>query len=201
MLTRLRSHPLSPSLNPPTSPDDHHLPDISDPNISMESAAPLLTPSVVGSTPYSYKYIRPGPDDLFDTPSHTESSGDRSFSTPSTVPNSNSSASMELFLGPQPMSYVHHRQRVMAAEEFERSPSRPSPAEFTKTNNSVVIKVDVNDETKNDKGDVSDKSHLSTWRQKQLKKFKASRPVAGARERPIPLLHGPLSLPYARNPR
>jgi hypothetical protein len=34
-----------------------------------------------------------------------------------------------------------------------------------------------------------------------LKKVKPIRPVAGARERPIPLLHGPLSLPYARNPR
>jgi hypothetical protein len=42
---------------------------------------------------------------------------------------------------------------------------------------------------------------VSKWRQEQMKKAKSARPVPGSRERPIPLLHGPLSLPYARNPR
>lgn len=183
-----------PSFNRPTSPDHLNAPDTSDDNISSDSRVLLLTQSVASSTPYSYKYVRSAQGQGFDTPTHTESSGDRTFSTPSTVPNSNSSASMEIFLGPQPMSFVQHRQRLLA-EDFERSPTRPSPAEFaTKPNNCVVIKADL-------KEDNPDQRHLSSWRLKQLKKFKASRPVAGARERPIPLLHGPLSLPYARNPR
>ncbi|BEI88833.1 uncharacterized protein CcaverHIS019_0201950 [Cutaneotrichosporon cavernicola] len=190
--------PLSPSLQPPSSPYLPPLPDTSD-DLSTESRLPLLASSVASSTPYSVKYIRPLPGNLFETPTNTESSGDRSFSTPS-VNNSGSSASMDIFLGPQPISYVHHRQRLLD-DDFDRSPSRPSPAMLAaKASHAVAVKADVNDGLNSEKGGADEVVHLSTWRQKQLKKFKHGRPVAGARERPIPTLHGPLSLPYARNP-
>ncbi len=166
----------------------------------MESSGPLLTSSVASSTPYSVKYIRAPHSDLFQTPTNTESSGDRTFSTPS-VSNSASSASVDIFLGSQPMSYVHHRQRLLD-DDFDRSPTRPSPAMLAaKAGYAVAVKAEHRDALKSDKAGTDDTVHLSTWRQKQLKKYKRSHPVAGARERPIPTLHGPLSLPYARNPR
>ncbi|GMK56357.1 hypothetical protein CspeluHIS016_0301970 [Cutaneotrichosporon spelunceum] len=192
-------HPLSPSLHPPSSPDLPPIPDTSD-DLSIESRLPLLSPSVTSSTPYSVKYIRPPHGSLFETPTNTESSGDRTFSTPS-ANNSGSSVSMDIFLGPQPMSYVHHRQRLLD-EDFDRSPSRPSPAMLAaKASYAISVMDDANDGLKSEQSGTGEVLQLSSWRQKQLKKFKHGRPVAGARERPIPTLHGPLSLPYARNPR
>lgn len=167
----------------------------------MEPCDPHLTPSAASSTPYSVKYIRPLQSDLFETPTNTDSSGsgDRTFSSASTVPNSASST--EIFLGPQPMSYVHHRQRLLD-DDFDRSPSRPSAAMLAaKASHGITIKADINLGHKSDRGGVDDTIHLSSWRQKQLKKFKPGRVVPTSRERPIPTLHGPLSLPYARNPR
>lgn len=118
---------------------------------------------------------------------------------------------MEIFLGPQPLSYVHHRHRLLA-EDFERSPGRPVMGHYSlPIKKGIAIMPDNLPQLKagNQQDAVvkeSDKHEgnqatLSRWRQEQMKKFKPSRPVSGARERPIPVLHGPLSLPYARNPR
>lgn len=151
-------------------------------------------------------------DDPFHTPGNTESSGDVSFTTPSTGPDSTSSTSLEIFLGPQPLSYIHHRRRLLAAE-MEPSPSRQKPGDIGSLPLTGHSKSSVAGSHAEDSEDTprplpaqsttqpKDTSHLSQWRQEQLKKAKPIRPVAGARERPIPLLHGPLSLPYARNPR
>lgn len=137
-----------------------------------------------------------------DTPSHTDSSADRSFPTPSSEPHSNSSASLEIFLGPQPMSYVYRRQNVLG-EDFDRSPGRPGLYHNIEKPKHVDI---TSPEQHHVKTDSKAEDHarpvtLSRWRQEQIRKFKPSRPVSGARERPIPILHGPLSLPYSRNPR
>ncbi|WOO82303.1 uncharacterized protein LOC62_04G005797 [Vanrija pseudolonga] len=170
--------------------------------------------SMSSSTPYSVKSTSSMKivDDPFHTPGNTESSGDVSFTTPSTGPDSTSSTSLEIFLGPQPLSYIHHRRRLLAAE-MESSPSRQKPGDLGSlplTGHSKVPAAVTHAEDSEDTlrplsthptaQTTEDTSHLSQWRQEQLKKAKPIRPVAGARERPIPLLHGPLSLPYARNP-
>lgn len=83
---------------------------------------------------------------------------------------------MEIFLGPQPVPFIRNRQRLPSGDSEAPAPTPPSPPTM------AFPKV-------------------SKWRQEQMKKAKSARPVPGSRERPIPLLHGPLSLPYARNPR
>lgn len=175
------------------------LPDSGD---ELSDRIPLLS-SLTGSTPYSFKLLkgRKG-QDPFDTPSHTESSnGDRSFPTPSTELHSTSSASMEIFLGPQPLSFVHHRRRVQN-DEFPRSPVHPALSQYTGAPRSKGVAITMPDaRPKEASKPTSPPPPVSRWRREQIKKFKPGRPVNGARERPIPLLHGPLSLPYARNPR
>ena len=42
---------------------------------------------------------------------------------------------------------------------------------------------------------------LSVWRKEQIKYTKRARLEPNATPKPIPALHGPLSLPYSRNPR
>jgi hypothetical protein len=93
---------------------------------------------------------------------------------------------MEIFLGPQPLPFIRNRHRLLS-EEYDPSPTR---SKSDSSSGSIAIKMSSPVQLK-----------VSNWRAEQMKKFKAVRPVQGARERPIPLLHGPLSLPYARNPR
>lgn len=197
MATRMRAS--SPDILVPSSDD---------PDSSCSDAA-------VTSTPYSSKYrhsSNPGSgEDPFRTPQHSDSSPDNSLSTPSTAPNSAASASVELFLGPQPLSYIHLRNRILNGEEYNPSPLRPKnvdghaevPPLMTVASNSNVIErpPQVTLVPSEKVAPDANAPQLSKWRQEQLKKVKPIRPVAGARERPIPLLHGPLSLPYARNPR
>lgn len=168
---------------------------------------PLLPASVRNSTPMSFKYlssvsdVKLEDDDPFSTPVHTDSSGDRSLNTPSTAPQSTSS--MEIFLGPQPLPFIHHRRRLLL-EEYNPSPCRTKGVEQPplKTHKGIAIVPGQAGDTNMQHQDTAlGQPVLSKWRTGQLKKPKNIQPVASARERPVPLLHGPLSLPYARNPR
>lgn len=189
-------------------------PDILVPS-SSEDPDSSRVDAAVTSTPYNSKVLSStglgSEEDPFRTPQHSDSSPDNSLSTPSTAPNSAASASVELFLGPQPLSYIHLRNRILNGEEYNPSPLRPKnatgsaevPSLISVPSGSNVIErpPQVTLVPSEKMAPDADSPQLSKWRQEQLKKVKPIRPVAGARERPIPLLHGPLSLPYARNPR
>lgn len=157
---------------------------------------PLLERSIVSSTPY-HKYLKPSKtgEDPFQTPSQTDSTGERSLTTPSTAPQS--ASSLEIFLGPQPLPYIRNRHRIVF-DEIDPSPCRSKSSESSTSSFNMVQKGSI---VMTSHPSQESRPEVSNWRKEQLKKVKSIRPVAGARERQIPLLHGPLSLPYARNPR
>ncbi len=132
-----------------------------------------------------------------------------SFSTPGA----------ELALGPQPLPFVLQRA---ASGINDTSPSKQPRAfyDYRLHNYSMpAVIVDLDEDKEEDLSDAGENIRsskltfandddtdapalkLSTWRTEQIKYTKRARRGQDSTPKPIPALHGPLSLPYARNPR
>ncbi|WWC64572.1 uncharacterized protein I303_107183 [Kwoniella dejecticola CBS 10117] len=118
-----------------------------------------------------------------------------------------SSSGPEIFLGPQSVPFPLRKHDVGDAHS---TPSRPSAQTFVPTfKNTQPIIIRPGKEQRNRSPlattVISAASHyelalLSSWRREQIQNTRMAKLMAGTTPRPIPTLHGPLSLPYARNP-
>ncbi|WWC94884.1 hypothetical protein V866_001735 [Kwoniella sp. B9012] len=162
--------------------------------------------SNVGNEPLLSPYQSVNPDNTFD--STATSGSDVNMTTIS-------SSAPEVSFGPQEVPFPL-RQRETHVDAHS-TPSRPSAQtyqpRFRNTNTPpVVIKPITTEEIQStsravitatavvSSGDDYDSRLLSSWRREQIKTTRTAKLMAGTTPRPIPTLHGPLSLPYARNP-
>ncbi|WRT70218.1 uncharacterized protein IL334_007213 [Kwoniella shivajii] len=140
-------------------------------------------------------------------------SGSDMISTLSTEP-------PDLSFGPQSVPFPLRRRGILI--DAHSTPSRPSSQSFTPKFRTaatppVVIRP-ASTVTEKPAPSVSpiqavthtplvvasfdnvDIERFSSWRREQIKLARTAKLMAGTTPRPIPTLHGPLSLPYARNP-
>ncbi|WVR07658.1 hypothetical protein IAU60_004700 [Kwoniella sp. DSM 27419] len=122
-----------------------------------------------------------------------------SFSTPA-----------ELHLGPQDTPFA--LRRAQARAEAELSPSKS--ANLTSTVSAQHVELTDYHTRSGDEGPLTSTPatrrtnasvveiaiRLSSWREEQLKTARPGKLMTGTVPRPISTLHGPLTLPYARNP-
>jgi hypothetical protein len=148
--------------------------------------------------------------------------GDISMSSMSADISSTFSTPHELLLGPQPTPFIFRRR--------ERRNSGETPSKVVFANASIGMEhrnvsmpsmtalAQKHTLSQDESGDGDDEGDLqrmdlevviggqkemklSKWRQEQLEKMNRPKVVSDGPPKPITTLHGPLSLPYARNPR
>ena len=148
---------------------------------------------------------------------------DRSFESNNTTGSNEMSSAYstpaELIFGPQSLPFVLHRRAVTGTGNT--SPSKLPAIEYdhrirhTSMPAVIVRLADEEDDNivldtaeshlplfvANSGADGQNEVKMSTWRTEQVKYAKRARRGPDATTKPIPALHGPLSLPYARNPR
>ncbi|OCF44645.1 hypothetical protein I317_01532 [Kwoniella heveanensis CBS 569] len=176
------------------TPDEEH----SDPSDSEDGNRPLVSRSRNGYYPSAQ------PDVSIDSKDNSNLTTMTNDSTPA-----------DLQLGPQDLPFILRRRGVV--KDLNMDPRRLATdiAPFTPryrdaASSHVVIRPDVNTPlTSTPATRPSDRvtlhtitttTKLSTWRLEQLKHARPAKVMGGTTLRPIPTLHGPLSLPYARNP-
>ncbi|WWC72024.1 uncharacterized protein I206_105983 [Kwoniella pini CBS 10737] len=118
-----------------------------------------------------------------------------------------SSSGPEIFLGPQSTPFPLRQQGIVDAHS---TPLRPLMQTFVpqfRDTAPVVMKPSREHLSRRiqatpvvSSGDEYDFKSLSSWRQEQIRSTRTAKLMAGTTPRMIPTLHGPLSLPYARNP-
>jgi hypothetical protein len=118
--------------------------------------------------------------------------------------NTMSTPSMELSFGPQALPYVYRRHEL-AGEVVSSSPMNTRNIPFhslpIRSVPAVTMRRDPDDEDISRVSKIGSSPGMSTWRQEQLKHMKKAKIEKGAIVKHISPLHGPPSLPYARNPR
>lgn len=125
------------------------------------------------------------------------------------------STQAEIEMCPQPIPFVYHRRTQSqlpdpaAVEDLAARSGRfrrisspalsemPAPAPIP----SPVLKEDKKPEDKAVPTHDDDYHWFSSWRQEQLDNMKPARLVNEGKMKVLSSFHGPLSLPYARNPR
>lgn len=139
---------------------------------------------------------------------------DMSMSTLADVSMETTSTQAEIQMGPQSLPYVYHRRSHTAGQDIgaiggdmqfrnQRYRQISSPAFTHMPPLAMSLSTTSHGETKPEtKPDIkSEPSLLCDWRQEQLKHMKPAKLVNEGNFKTLSSLHGPLSLPYARNPR
>ncbi|OCF61291.1 hypothetical protein L486_00938 [Kwoniella mangroviensis CBS 10435] len=159
-----------------------------------------------GNEPLLNPYRPVNPDNTFD--STATSGSDVNMTTIS-------SSAPEVSFGPQevPFPLRQRETHVDAHSTPSRPPTQTYQPRFRTTNAPPVVIRPITTEKIQptsrsvttatavvSSGDDYDSKLLSTWRREQIKTTRTAKLMAGTTPRPIPTLHGPLSLPYARNP-
>ncbi|WVR00163.1 hypothetical protein IAU59_007305 [Kwoniella sp. CBS 9459] len=198
--------------------------------VSIASARPLVATYTPGARHRLVDISYAAPDENDSDPSDSENEGQPRVShdcpnQPNVSLDSNktsTSANMttdstpaDLQLGPQDLPFVLRRRG--GVNDVNLSPSRlaANVAPFTPryrdvASTGVTIKPDVRTPLTSTPATrpsnrmtlhtVTTTTQLSTWRLEQLKHARPGKLMGGTTLRPISTLHGPLSLPYARNP-
>ena len=163
----------------------------------------------------------PSPLDLASPPRTDRIVSDTSYTSVSVNTSSDFSTPAELIFPPQSLPFVLRRRAVTTAVDFTPSKAQDNTliAHLRRTSLNPVIVQDYS-EGEDDDVDIQvpeNPAHqhqivgdervasvsvkLSSWREEQIKYTKRARRGPDTAPKPIPTLHGPLSLPYARNPR
>lgn len=145
-------------------------------------------------------------------PAHPITRSADTSQTPGSISFSTASTPAELLLGPQSLPFVFRRRHY---DDPDVSPSKtvpiyvPPDKRITSMSSRPIPRIVEAEEGEiiAEPGAKEPVEHhhapkLSSWRLEQIKYTKRAR-QAGEKQtpRPISSLHGPLSLPYARNPR
>lgn len=185
----------------------------------MADEEPGATNEQLGKQP-SHNLLIPS-DDLLDahdpeanipilmSPIRTEAASDslRTLTTLSTLDTSVSLSTpgAEISVGPQAIPFALRRTLTLPqAESPFRAPQRdPVSNTLPLTQRTVRIQIRHPDETVEEAETVAARPEgpVSEWRKEQLKYMRKGRVSKGLETKRIPTLNGPLSLPYARNPR
>ena len=140
------------------------------------------------------------------------SDGDNSMSTLADNSMETVSTQAELELGAQPLPYIYHRRSQTASHNVghigdmqfrnQRYRQTSSPAVTHLPTSAMSLSTTSRAEPQSHpEVQMSERSLLSEWRVEQLKHLKPARLVNEGNVKTLSSLHGPLSLPYARNPR
>lgn len=129
---------------------------------------------------------------------------DMSFSTLADTSIETVSTQAEIQIGPQPLPYVYHRRAQTVSQHLapvgdflahnQRYRQISSPALTIPHLPAMSLSTTTHAEP------ITHQS-FSDWRQEQLKHMKQAKLVNEGKFKTLSSLHGPLSLPYARNPR
>lgn len=134
------------------------------------------------------------------------SEADASFTTLADVSTETASTQAEIHIGPQPLPYVYHRRSQSITHDLAPiGELRDRNQRYRRTSSAALTDIpsSVNPPKAIESAvvDVVDDSGLSAWRRDQLKHMKPAKLVNEGQVKTLASLHGPLSLPYARNPR
>ncbi|WWC91710.1 uncharacterized protein L201_006656 [Kwoniella dendrophila CBS 6074] len=198
--------------------------------VSISAASPLITTYHSGSNRHLYQYEEEefqlsgseNEDEPLIIPHHSINF-DNTFESNATSgtdanASANSTSAPDISLGSQSIPFPLRQRGIQA--DAHSTPSRPSAQSFApKYRNTatppVVIRptntvqgirpatstfTTMTATSVISGGDDYEYNLLSSWRREQLKTTRTAKLMAGTTPRPIPTLHGPLSLPYARNP-
>ena len=177
--------------------DHDHLSDADIPQLSLDPAGsyyeeePALMSPIRGTSRHTSHH----------TSGESSVEYDSSFSIPG----------IELSFGPQTAPFILRRRAVTTAESPIKAPQNtPASIKATRVISMPAVRYHrdpTDDVCEGDADEASDNEVLatpillSTWRYEQIKFTRKARMSKDPKIRPIPTLHGPLSLPYARNPR
>jgi len=136
-----------------------------------------------------------------ETPRNISLSTASSFSTPAA----------DISFGPQSIPFALRRRELSSSDAITYSMSSRDSSfphslrhRISSLAPTTTYRVEEDDESASQMSVVIDDSveiEMSDWRKEQLKYMKKARMGKNQVEKPIPGLQGPLSLPYARNPR
>lgn len=161
------------------------------PNVPLR--APMNTPMKASAVSFQPSNDRapPSPHAEFDTSFTSLDATGSSFSTPA-----------EIMLGPQSLPYIFHRRAATNSGDVSPTkavfdPSKRNTSSPALLHASIVEPVIPPTEATSNRPHVE----LCPWRKEQLKYIKTPRLTNDGKVKHISAFHGPLSLPYARNPR
>ena len=114
-----------------------------------------------------------------------------------------STPGVDISFGPQPLPFaVHHRRPLHEVISPSRVPHNTPQSMLSRRPRSVPITIRHPDASVEEVDEVITFGEpVTSWRTEQIKYTRKARMSRDDSVRPIPTLNGPLSLPYARNPR
>jgi hypothetical protein len=144
-------------------------------------------------------------------PESPAADADTSYSSAADISGTTMSTQAEIEMCPQPMPFVYRRRALTEGQDdtlpkevhfnphFRQRSSpanvhiRPDILELVQPQSEASIDVSTSTSTKG--------QGLTKWRQEQLDNMKPGKLTGNGTVKVLSSLHGPLSLPYARNPR
>ncbi|WVF72972.1 hypothetical protein IAT40_007790 [Kwoniella sp. CBS 6097] len=198
--------------------------------VSIASARPLVATYTPGTRHRLVDGSNATPDDEHSNPSDSEDEDEplvspyqpiqvntslESKDTSTSANMTTDSTPADLQLGPQDLPFVLRRRAGAevtspASDRLEEDIPPFTPRFRNAMSSGITIRPDLNKPLTSTPATrpsnrmtlhtVTTSSQLSTWRLEQIKNARPAKLMGGTTLRPIPTLHGPLSLPYARNP-
>jgi hypothetical protein len=176
----------------------HHRQSSTAPNTPAK--VPALIDHEIMPTPPNFISTAPKPESPIDNVDP-----DTSYSSAADISNTTMSTQAEIHMCPQPMPFVYRRRALTEGQEEPLSKAvhfnphfrqRSSPA-------NVHIRPDTLEviQPPSEASVEMPTKVLSQWRQDQLDNMKPGKLSGNGTVKVLSSLHGPLSLPYARNPR
>lgn len=113
-----------------------------------------------------------------------------------------STPGVDISFGPQSLPFAARRRRPYEAESPSRVPNNTPQSIAGNRPRSVAVTIRHPDASIEEVDEIIGSGKpVTAWRIEQLKYMRKARMSRDDTVKPIPTLNGPLSLPYARNPR